>query len=179
MSAISYAEFETDFGRTIAAADTQGLQLLMLTAAKYAVNLPRADWQLDESRFDTLRRQLHEYACGARHEFTVQLNPAGTKFQHQVWDELQRIAWGETISYSELARRIGKPDAIRAVGMANGRNPIHILIPCHRVIGSDGALRGYAGGLDMKERLLLIEGHAGHGRQGGLFEKPAAADQLR
>lgn len=101
--------------------------------------------------------QLSEYFDGNRTEFDLPLAPSGTAFQRRVWDELVRIPWGARISYSELARRIGKPDAVRAVGAANGRNPIAIIIPCHRVVGADGTLTGYAGGLDRKRRLLDLE----------------------
>jgi methylated-DNA-[protein]-cysteine S-methyltransferase len=90
--------------------------------------------------------------------FDLPLQPKGTPFQHQVWRELRSIPYGRTISYGELARRLGRPSAQRAVGAANGRNPLPIVIPCHRVIGSDGTLTGYAGGLGIKRRLLEIEG---------------------
>jgi methylated-DNA-[protein]-cysteine S-methyltransferase len=102
-------------------------------------------------------RELDEYFRGVRREFTIPLAPKGTPFQLAVWNELQRIAYGDTISYAELARRIGKPSAVRAVGAANGANPIPIIIPCHRVIGANGTLVGYGGGLHIKRALLAIE----------------------
>lgn len=102
-------------------------------------------------------QQLGEYFEGKRTEFQLPLKLEGTPFQKQVWDELLRIPYGETISYRDLARRIKNEKAIRAVGTANGRNPIWIIIPCHRVISSDGSLGGYAGGLPMKEQLLQQE----------------------
>jgi methylated-DNA-[protein]-cysteine S-methyltransferase len=101
--------------------------------------------------------QLNEYFAGNRREFDLPLAPRGTPFQLACWNELQRIAYGSTISYSELARRIAKPAAVRAVGAANGANPIPIIIPCHRVIGANGTLTGYGGGLHIKRALLAIE----------------------
>jgi methylated-DNA-[protein]-cysteine S-methyltransferase len=101
--------------------------------------------------------QLNEYFGGTRREFDLPLAPRGTEFQLACWNELQRIAYGSTISYSELARRIARPNAVRAVGAANGANPIPIIIPCHRVIGANGKLTGYGGGLPIKEKLLALE----------------------
>lgn len=101
--------------------------------------------------------QLEAYFAGTLREFTLPLAPAGTPFQQAVWRALREIPCGETRSYGEIAARIGRPRAARAVGMANHRNPIAIVIPCHRVVGSDGTLTGYAGGLDIKRRLLEIE----------------------
>lgn len=102
--------------------------------------------------------QLDEYFNGKRQKFTVEINPSGTEFQGRVWNELMRIPYGKTISYLELAKRLGDVKAIRAVGTANGQNPIAIIIPCHRVIGNDGKLTGYAGGLLKKQWLLEHEG---------------------
>lgn len=105
-------------------------------------------------------KQTAEYFSGARKDFSLELAPEGTAFQQQVWQELQRIPYGETISYGELATRVGNPKASRAVGAANGQNPIALIIPCHRVIGSDKSLTGYGGGLNIKETLLQHEGAA-------------------
>lgn len=102
-------------------------------------------------------RELREYFAGARREFTVPLAPAGTPFQQQVWAALRGIPYGETRTYGQIAARIGRPKASRAVGMANNRNPIAVIVPCHRVVGSSGALVGYAAGLSVKERLLKLE----------------------
>jgi methylated-DNA-[protein]-cysteine S-methyltransferase len=118
---------------------------------------PPAATVRDESAFATVRHQLGEYFAGRRSTFDVPLAPAGTPFQQRVWEELQRVAFGETITYAELAERIGRPTAIRAAGAANGANPVSILIPCHRVIGSDGTLTGYGGGLEAKRFLLDLE----------------------
>jgi methylated-DNA-[protein]-cysteine S-methyltransferase len=103
-------------------------------------------------------RQLQAYFAGELHDFELELEPSGTPYQRRVWEELCRIPFGTTISYGELARRIGRPTACRAVGAANGRNPIAIVIPCHRVIGADGSLTGYGGGLPTKRWLLAHEG---------------------
>jgi len=102
--------------------------------------------------------QLAAYFTGARQTFELALAPAGTPFQQEVWEVLRGIPWGETVSYSELAARLGRPEAVRAVGAANGRNPLAIVVPCHRVIGADGTLVGYAGGLERKRALLRLEG---------------------
>ncbi|MCA8974064.1 MAG: methylated-DNA--[protein]-cysteine S-methyltransferase [Planctomycetes bacterium] len=103
------------------------------------------------------RRQLAEYFAGRRREFELPLAPRGTPFQLEVWAALRTIPFGSTCSYADIAARIGRPNAVRAVGAANGRNPIAIIVPCHRVIGRDGSLTGYAGGLDRKRRLLQHE----------------------
>jgi methylated-DNA-[protein]-cysteine S-methyltransferase len=102
-------------------------------------------------------RQLEEYFAGRRTEFALTLDPSGTAFQRRVWDALLTIPFGETRSYAQIARQIGHPSAVRAVGAANGRNPLSIVVPCHRVVGSTGALTGFAGGLDVKARLLAFE----------------------
>jgi methylated-DNA-[protein]-cysteine S-methyltransferase len=111
----------------------------------------------DDEAFAGVAAQLREYFAGERTEFELDLDLAGTPFQQRVWAELRRIPYGETISYAELADRIGRPTASRAVGAANGRNPVSIVVPCHRVIGSGGALTGYAGGLERKRALLKLE----------------------
>ena len=104
------------------------------------------------------QQQLEEYFAGKRRAFTVKLDPAGTEFQNRVWRALRTIPFGETRSYAEIADQIGSRKAVRAVGAANGRNPISIIVPCHRVIGADGKLTGFAGGLEVKARLLALEG---------------------
>ncbi len=102
-------------------------------------------------------RQLREYFAGRRRHFTLPLDVVGTPFQRQVWQKLKRVGYGKTVSYGELARRAGSPKAARAVGMACNRNPLGIVIPCHRVVGADGSLTGYASGLSHKRSLLQIE----------------------
>ena len=118
---------------------------------------PVASSRVSDVAFRDVREQLAEYFAGERQEFNVPLRPEGTPFQRTVWQELERIPFGETITYAELARRIGNPSASRAVGAANGKNPISIIIPCHRVIGAAGALTGYGGGRATKEWLLEWE----------------------
>jgi methylated-DNA-[protein]-cysteine S-methyltransferase len=113
---------------------------------------------LDDPLAGAVVVQLGEYFAGARREFDLPLAPRGTEFQRAVWAELALIPFGHTISYGELARRLGNPAAVRAVGRANGSNPIPIVLPCHRVIGADGSLTGYGGGLDRKQALLRLEG---------------------
>lgn len=104
-------------------------------------------------------RELDEWFAGGRTTFDLPLAPQGTPFQQTVWTELRRIPYGATVSYAAIAQRIGQPSAVRAVGAANGRNPIAIVIPCHRVIGADGRLAGYAGGVARKQALLVHEAH--------------------
>jgi methylated-DNA-[protein]-cysteine S-methyltransferase len=110
-------------------------------------------------------RQLEEYFAGRRKQFELELDPSGTPFQRAVWSALMTIPFGETRSYAQIAQQIGHPDAARAVGAANGRNPLSIVAPCHRVLGSTGALTGFAGGLDVKAHLLEHEGAKGGGRE--------------
>jgi methylated-DNA-[protein]-cysteine S-methyltransferase len=115
-------------------------------------------WVEDPAAFREVTRQLDEYFAGSRASFDLALAPAGTPFQQRVWAELARIPAGTTVTYGELARRAGRPGAARAVGAAVGRNPVSIVVPCHRVVGSDGALTGYAGGIARKAFLLALEG---------------------
>jgi len=121
---------------------------------------PGPAWQRDATPFAEALRQLRAYFAGDLHTFSLALAPAGTPFQRRVWDALLEIPYGATASYRDIAIAIGKPSAVRAVGLANGRNPIPIIIPCHRVIGSDGSLTGYGGGLDVKRFLLELERRA-------------------
>jgi methylated-DNA-[protein]-cysteine S-methyltransferase len=109
-------------------------------------------------RLEDLTAQLRDYFAGKRKAFDLPLAPRGTEFQVAVWNALLEIPYGDTISYSELANRIGKPSAMRAVGAANGANPIPVIIPCHRVIGANGSLTGYGGGIERKQWLLALEG---------------------
>jgi methylated-DNA-[protein]-cysteine S-methyltransferase len=117
----------------------------------------RAEWRLDPGAFDDVAAQLDEYFAGERTTFEIELDLEGTDFQCQVWAALLDIPHGETRSYGELARAIGRPGAARAVGLANGHNPIGIIVPCHRVVGADGSLTGYGGGLGRKRVLLDLE----------------------
>ncbi len=137
---------------------------------------PDPDWIEAKAPFAEPSRQLDAYFAGTLRRFDLRLAPAGTPFQQTVWRALCDIPYGETVSYGELARRIGRPAAMRAVGAANGQNPLAIVVPCHRVIGSDGRLVGYGGGLPAKVALLELEGRASRTpvrparpRQGALF----------
>ena len=113
-----------------------------------------ADWERDDNGLAGVVEQLEAYFAGSREAFDVPLDLSGTEFQRSVWTGLLEIPYGETMSYGELARRVGRPGASRAVGLANGRNPVAIIVPCHRVIGADGTMTGYGGGLDRKVWLL-------------------------
>lgn len=118
---------------------------------------PERGWVASPLPFEAAIAQLEEYFAGRRQSFHLPLAPEGTSFQRMVWQALIEIPYGETVSYGELARRIGRPQASRAVGLANGANPLPIVIPCHRVIGADGSLTGFGGGLDIKRKLLALE----------------------
>ena len=160
---MNYSYLETPIGTLLIAADDALREIRFPN--KTAAHRPDPAWT-ESARgvtSDTLR-QLREYFAGRRSEFDLPLDPAGTEFQRTVWRLLREIPYGETISYGELARRVGNPQASRAVGAANGRNPIPIVIPCHRVIGSNGKLTGFGGGLPTKEALLGLEA-----RQRALF----------
>ena len=144
--------YDTDIG-PVTVSETDG-KLTMLSFG--CIDMPGGS----RRETDLLRkayRQLCEYLTGKRRDFQLPLCPKGTPFQQQVWQSLREIPYGETVSYKTLAEKIGKPKACRAVGMANHRNPIAIVIPCHRVVGADGSLTGYAGGLALKRRLLELE----------------------
>lgn len=129
----------------------------------------------DDGWFRDIREQFAEYVSGDRRTFDITLRLDGTAFQQRVWAELQAIPYGETISYGELAARVGNANASRAVGLANGRNPVSIIVPCHRVIGADGSLTGYGGGLDRKTWLLAHESNTlrEHATPAGASKRPA------
>lgn len=160
--------FESPVGPLLLMSDGKALTGLHTESDKYRPKI-RPDWVEDDDAvpFAIVKAQLGAYFEGRLTEFDLPLNPQGTEFQMRVWKQLCGIPFGETISYVELARRIGNPNASRAVGMANSRNPISIVVPCHRVIGADSSLTGYAGGLDRKRALLEHESaKAGPGREG-------------
>jgi methylated-DNA-[protein]-cysteine S-methyltransferase len=117
-----------------------------------------SDWVCDDGALRGVITELDEYFAGERREFTTPLAPEGTPFQLKVWEALRTIPYGTTTSYGEIAAQVGKPTASRAVGAANGKNPIAVIVPCHRVIGANGSLTGYGGGLERKELLLGLEG---------------------
>lgn len=152
-----YRHHDSPIGGLFLAGDEAGLQLLLMELDSRPWQIG-ADWQPARHEFDDLCRQLDEYFAGRRRHFDLRLAPRGTAFQQAVWQALQGIPYGKTCSYGELARQLGRPQAMRAVGAANGANPISIVIPCHRVIGRNGSLTGYAGGLPRKQLLLELEG---------------------
>ncbi len=138
--------------------------------------VPEADWIRDPAPFREAVRQLDEYFAGDRRTFDLPLAPRGTPFQEKVWAALRELPWGETASYAEIARRVGSPRGMRAVGGANGRNPIAILIPCHRVIAADGTLGGYGGGVERKRFLLELEGAIDGRAASGVSQKAVALE---
>ena len=153
-----YSELQSPFGTTLASSDGQALFNLWFPGQKHEPQ--HQAWQRDDQLpvFQQLRAELNEYEAGQRDHFSLPLNPQGTEFQRQVWQALLQIPFGEHTSYGELAQQVGRPTAARAVGAAVGRNPLSILIPCHRVLGRNGQLTGFASGLTMKQRLLAVEG---------------------
>ena len=151
-----YRYLSTPIGDLLLAGDEDGLTQIGFPKGKMRRD-PEPDWIFNEKPFTEACRQLEEYFGGTRKEFDLPLHLSGTDFQVQLLEELQKIPYGETTSYGDIAKRIGRPRAMRAVGAANGRNPIPIIIPCHRVIGSTGDLTGFGGGLDTKEALLRLE----------------------
>lgn len=151
-----YTHLTSPLGTLLVAADDSGLRHISFPKGAEPAP-PGPDWSEDENPLREPIRQLRAYFAGDLETFDLPLAPQGTPFQQKVWTELCEIPYGETISYGELARRIGNPNASRAVGLANGSNPIPIIIPCHRVIGSNGKLTGYGGGLPIKEKLLALE----------------------
>lgn len=156
MRHLRYTFMESPVGRLLLAGDGRHLTLVGFPAGKGVVT-PQADWQRTDEGFAEAKGQLQAYFAGSRQDFDLSLDLRGTDFQRTVWRELMRIPFGTTISYGELARRIGHPAASRAVGAANGANPIPIIVPCHRVIGSSGKLTGFGGGLETKKWLLAWE----------------------
>jgi methylated-DNA-[protein]-cysteine S-methyltransferase len=143
-------------GDLLLVGDGRALHGLHMTEAPRPVAV-RPEWRRDDGAFDAVRRALDEYFRGERTEFDLSLELVGTAFQRRVWEALRAIPYGRTVSYGELARRIGRPAAVRAVGLANGRNPVSVIVPCHRVIGADGSLTGYGGGVERKRFLLELE----------------------
>jgi methylated-DNA-[protein]-cysteine S-methyltransferase len=135
-----------------------------LTHLLFAGQAPPAGAVREPGACAAAAAQLRAYFAGERRAFDLPLAPRGTPFQRSVWAALREVGWGETVDYASLAARLGRPGAARAVGRANATNPIPVVIPCHRVVGRDGSLTGYAGGLDAKRVLLALEGGAGRGK---------------
>ena len=159
---IHYDEMDSPVGTLRLVADRRGLREIRFERERHP-KPAHAGWVRDAAPLRSARAQLEEYFAGVRKDFELPLHAVGTAFQLEVWEELRRIPYGATISYGELARRIGKPQAMRAVGAANGRNPLPIVVPCHRVIGADGSLTGFGGGLPTKRHLLALEAQVAHG----------------
>ena len=154
---MNYAYLYTPIGTLLIAGDAAAVHRIAFPQHGRTAK-PEPEWQeLERGPVGEAMRQLREYFAGKRVEFEVPLAPEGTAFQRSVWRQLQAIPYGETISYGELARRVGNPKASRAVGSANGANPLPIVIPCHRVIAGDGTLGGFGGGLPTKQALLALE----------------------
>ena len=151
-----YCYLETPIGKLLLAGNKNELKLISFPEGSMR-RQPEADWTYSEAPFRETSRQLKEYFDGKRKQFNLPLSPEGTPFQLTVLDELLRIPYGTTASYGDVAHRIGRPKASRAVGAANGRNPLPIVIPCHRVVGSNGSLTGFGGGLSTKKALLRLE----------------------
>jgi methylated-DNA-[protein]-cysteine S-methyltransferase len=163
VTTVYYDLMDTPIGPLRLVAGEAGLRRICFRSERH----PRADDMLGEhapARLRHVREQLDEFFAGERRQFDLVLDPVGTPFQRRAWHALCDIPYGETRSYLDQARALGQPNAVRAVGAANGRNPLPIVIPCHRVIGRDGALVGFGGGLQVKSALLALEA-----RQRGLF----------
>ena len=151
-----YCYFDTPIGELLLAGDAGALEMIGFPKGAMRRD-PEADWIYNEQPLEEVRSQLSEYFAGKRKDFDLPLALSGTEFQVSVLAALQEIPYGETTSYGAIAKQIGRPKAVRAVGAANGRNPIPIVVPCHRVIGSSGDLTGFGGGLDTKAALLRLE----------------------
>ena len=149
---LHYFTYESSIGPLTLVASDSGLVELAFGRKK------RANCVEDPKRLAKYRKQLDEYFAGKREEFTLPLDIRGTDFQKRCWQQLLKIPYGQTRSYRQIAEAVGNRNAVRAVGLANGQNPIAIIVPCHRVIASDGTLCGYGGGLNLKEELLRLEG---------------------
>jgi len=166
---VLYRYIESPIGQLLLAGDTTGLKVIGFPEGKGKV-AAEAGWEHRSDCFDDVQVQLLDYFGGGRQSFDLHLAPSGTAFQLAVLQALQSIPYGETRSYRDIAVHIGRPKAVRAVGAANGRNPLPIVIPCHRVIGADGSLTGFGGGLAAKRFLLELEGvEIPEAIQGNLF----------
>lgn len=159
MMIMYYTYVESPVGPLLVAAADDGLHAIEFHVSRHPVARGEDDWvEGDHPLLRLAAAQLREYFAGTRRTFDLPLAPDGTAFQRRVWQALATIPYGQTVSYAELASRVGKPSASRAVGAANGRNPLPIVLPCHRVIGADGSLTGFGGGLPTKRFLLELEG---------------------
>jgi methylated-DNA-[protein]-cysteine S-methyltransferase len=155
---VHFSRIESPVGPLLLAATDRGLRYLLFDRGKPPQPLPGEVWIKSPAALRPYEEQLHAYFCGELRAFTCKLDLQGTSFQKKCWAALQRIPYGTTCSYAELAKRVGSPRAFRAVGQANHNNPVAIIVPCHRVIGANGSLTGYGGGMETKEKLLRLEG---------------------
>jgi len=151
-----YSMIESPVGDLLVSGNGEAVTRLYMEVRRWGPG-DTSGWRRDDALFDGARRQLHAYFAGELLAFDLPLAPAGTPFQQRVWRALCEIPYGDVVSYGTIARRIEAPSAVRAVGAANGRNPISIVIPCHRVVGANGSLTGYGGGLERKDWLLEHE----------------------
>jgi methylated-DNA-[protein]-cysteine S-methyltransferase len=149
---MKYTTIDSPIGELLLVGDEAGLHRVSMSPFSVA-----PEWTRDDECFEDAREQFEQYFRGERREFDLPLKLQGNPFELSVWEALREIPYGETVSYGHIARGIGHPDAPRAVGAANGRNPVAIIVPCHRVIGANGSLTGYGGGLDRKRFLLDLE----------------------
>jgi methylated-DNA-[protein]-cysteine S-methyltransferase len=153
---MNYRYVDSPIGPLLLAGDAQGLKIVGFPAGKGRIE-PAPDWTEKHDGFKEVKKQLDEYFGGERKTFDLKLAPHGTAFQLDVLNALQKIPYGETRSYRDIAEDVGRPKAVRAVGAANGRNPLPVIIPCHRVIGANGSLTGFGGGITTKKYLLDLE----------------------
>ncbi|HEY1509558.1 MAG TPA: methylated-DNA--[protein]-cysteine S-methyltransferase [Solirubrobacteraceae bacterium] len=156
MTNLIYTTMDSPIGKLLLVGDGQALHRLQMQEGRRPVPIDPS-WERRDDAFEDVRAQLQDYFDGRRHEFDVPLALDGNPFERRVWDALCGIPYGETVSYGQIAREIDAPTAARAVGLANGRNPVAVIVPCHRVIGADGSLTGYGGGLERKRLLLDLE----------------------
>ncbi|MEO8407018.1 MAG: methylated-DNA--[protein]-cysteine S-methyltransferase [Oxalobacteraceae bacterium] len=155
---IFYLEHDSPVGTLLLAATDRGICGIYFEEHKHFKGKHGWQYAPGHAHLLAVASQLDDYFAGQRTSFELPLDMAGTEFQRAAWQELVAIPFGQSITYSQQARRLGKPNAARAVGLANGRNPVSIIVPCHRVLGARGAITGYAGGLERKRYLLALEG---------------------
>lgn len=172
---IAFGFLDTPVGRLLVAGNDERLHLIGFPCGDRA-RKPPEDWRRNDDLFTEAFAQLRAYFAGELTRFDLRLRLAGTTFQNAVWSALRDIPYGETISYGELAKRIGRPTASRAVGAANGANPLPIVVPCHRVVGSDGSLTGFGGGVKTKRSLLRHERRFSGSPQPILISRPDRSD---
>lgn len=168
--ALGYSYLDSPVGPLLLAGDEAALWYVGFPAGKRAMQ-PRPGWMRSDGLFPKTKAQLAAYFAGTRRTFDLPLHPEGTAFQKSVWRALSDIPYGETRSYADITRAIGRPSATRAVGAANGANPLPIVVPCHRVIGANGTLTGFGGGLETKRFLLALEWRVEPAPPGGLWSR--------